>query len=375
MLVLACLLLCSLSVAGPVAAGSATGPAAEPRGGSRHAAESPVPLLAYYYQWFDPGSWQRAKTDLPHLGPYSSDDTTVMRQQIVWAKSAGIDGFIVSWKDSPVNDRRLEKLIKVAEAENFRLAMIYQGLDFSRRPLPTDRVAEDFRTFRDRFAQSPAFLRLGGKPLTVWSGTWKFSEADVARVTSAVRDDLLVLSTEKSVSGYRRIADVTDGLAYYWSSVNPGTNRGYEDKLGDLSRAVHGDGKYWVAPFAPGFDARPVGGTSTVPREDGRTLRAEYSAAVRSSPDVLGLISWNEFSENTHVEPSRNYGFRYLDELRDLRTTPAPDAPADSGDEEAAGSGDVPAWQWQVPAAAVSAAVVVGAVVRRRHSVRRGSER
>ena len=42
-----------------------------------------------------------------------------------------------------------------------------------------------------------------------------------------------------------------------------------------------------------------------MPRRDGATLRQEYAAALSSSPDALGLISWNEFSENTHVEPSQ----------------------------------------------------------------------
>ena len=70
--------------------------------------------------------------------------------------------------------------------------------------------------------------------------------------------------------------------------------------------------------FAPGFDARLVGGKSTVDRKDGETLRAEYAAAVNSSPDLLGLISWNEFSENSYVEPSQKFGTRYLDVLREL---------------------------------------------------------
>src|SRR5690242_15281108 len=49
-----------------------------------------VPVLAHYYIWFDPSSWDRAKVDLPQLGPYSSDDPAVMRQHIAWAKQAGI---------------------------------------------------------------------------------------------------------------------------------------------------------------------------------------------------------------------------------------------------------------------------------------------
>ena len=50
-------------------------------------------MLAYYYIWFDPQSWDRAKSDLPQLGRYSSDNVNVMRQHVQWAKQAGIDGF------------------------------------------------------------------------------------------------------------------------------------------------------------------------------------------------------------------------------------------------------------------------------------------
>ena len=275
---------------------------------------SPLPLFAYYYQWFDVRSWDRAKIDYPALGRYSSDDRQVMTRHIREAKTAGVTGFIVSWKDTPTDTRRLHSLADVAAREHFSLAMIYQGLDFNRKPLPVVKVAADFKMFAAQFAQDPVFYRMGGKPLTIWSGTWAFSHHDVASVTGAVRPALLVLSTEKSVAGYQRISDVTDGDAYYWSSVNPTTNRTYAAKLRDMSSAVHADGKYWIAPVAPGFDARLVGGTKTVPRGDGATLRTEYNTAMESSPDALGLISWNEFSENTYVEPSERLGRRYLDD-------------------------------------------------------------
>src|SRR4051794_34214543 len=94
-------------------------------------AESPaptpsVPILAYFYQWFDDSSWNRAKTDYPLAGRYSSDDLDVMRRQIKQAQGAGIDGFIVSWKRSELNDRRLQRLMGVARESNFKLAIIYQ---------------------------------------------------------------------------------------------------------------------------------------------------------------------------------------------------------------------------------------------------------
>jgi hypothetical protein len=295
---------------------------------------SPTPLLAYYYIWFNHSSWNRAKKDYPLIGTYSSSDPNVMRRQIREAKSAGINGFIVSWKNTRLNNQRLQLLMTVATQQHFKLAMIYQGLNFYRHPLPVSEVAADFITFRDKFASDPVFLRLNGKPLTIWSGTWAFSHAEVAKVTMAVRPSMLVLSTEKDVAGFQRIADVTDGDAYYWSSVNPATDTHYGPKLDQMSQAVHRDGKYWIAPFAPGFDARLVGGRGAVPRDNGQMLRTEYASAVRSSPDVLGLISWNEFSENSYVEPSERYRYQSLDVLRQLRGTSLPPltGPAAQGD-------------------------------------------
>jgi hypothetical protein len=293
-----------------------------------------IPLFAYYYLWFSHTSWNRAKKDYPLVGTYSSSDPRVVRIQMQEAKSAGINGFIVSWKDTPLDDHRLRLLMAVAAQQHFRLAMIYEGLDFHRHPLPVAEVAGDFKAFADHYASDPAFFRLGGKPLTIWSGTWAYSHADIAAVTAPVRGTIRVLATEKNLAGFLRVADVTDGDAYYWSSVNPATNTYYGPKLDAMSRAIHRDGKYWIAPFAPGFDARMVGGHEVVPRDNGRTLRTEYATALRSSPDILGLISWNEFSENSYVEPSVRYKDQSLDVLRQLRGTPvpAPTGPAQPSD-------------------------------------------
>jgi hypothetical protein len=322
-------LLTLLGLAGPATAGPArTGATVTADTGTQQQSGAPAltstPLFAYFYQWFDPSSWSRAKIDYPKLGRYSSDDVSVMRQQIEWAKQVGITGFIVSWKSTDVNNRRLQALMTVATQEKFSLAMIYQGLDFSRKPQPVDRVAADFKYFEQHFAPNPVFYRMGGKVLTIWSGTWAFSAADVAKVTTPVRSDMLVLNSEKSVAGYQRIAQWTDGDAYYWSSVNPDTNTGYASKLDDMSQAIHADQKYWIAPFAAGFDARLVGGAQQVSRNNGQTMRAEYATALGSSPDALGLISWNEFSENTYIEPSQKYGDEFLRLLAQLRLANPP---------------------------------------------------
>ncbi len=284
---------------------------------------SPIPTLAYYYIWFDTSSWDRAKIDYPQLGRYSSDDEAVMRQHIQWAKAAGIEGFIVSWKSTDVLNRRLDQLADLAEAENFKLAVIYEGLDFNRNPLPADKVASDLDVFIQRYAGRPAF-HLFAKPLVIWSGTWKFTTPEIAQVSKGRRDTLLLLASERNLDGYNRLANLVDGNAYYWSSVNPDTFSGYEDKLVGMSKAVHQNGGLWIPPAAPGFDARLIGGTSVVDRKNGDTFRSQINTAMASSPDALGVISWNEFSENSYIEPSVTYGSKYLDILGEIIHLPAP---------------------------------------------------
>jgi hypothetical protein len=319
MLVVAALLMAAIFIGKPVLTHASTNQGET----SQDPTVNPVPILAYYYIWYNTSSWNRAKTDTPLLGTYSSDDLAVIRQHIGEAKAAGISGFIVSWKSTEVLDRRLDQLANLAAQEDFKLAIIYQGLDFYRNPLPATQVASDLDYFIQHYANLAAF-QLFSKPLVIWSGTWKFSTQDIEQVTLSRRNSLLILASERNTEGYNRLANLVDGDAYYWSSVNPDTFPNYQDKLNQMSELVHANQGLWIAPAAPGFDARLIGGTTVVERMDGATFRTEINTAMASSPDALGIISWNEFSENSYIEPSQKYGNQYLNIISEINQTPSP---------------------------------------------------
>ena len=320
------------------------------------------PALAYYYIWYDATSWNRAKMDLPLAGKYSSDEQTVMLRQVQMAKAAGLRGFIVSWKSTEKLNRRLQQLADIAAANDFKLVVIYQGLDFNRDPLAEARVASDLDYFISHFSSQPAF-QLFQRPTVVLSGSWAYATDQIQRLGTGRRDKILLLASEKNVDGVNRLAGLVDGDAYYWSSVDPDTYPKYQNKLDSMAQAVHDLGGLWIAPAAPGFDARLIGGTKVVERDNGDTLRRQFASAATSSPDAVGIISWNEFSENSYIEPSRKYGTTYLDILSDLlhggtgQPSDASDG-LDSSSPAERGNG----WE-QWGALAMLAAVVVGATI------------
>jgi hypothetical protein len=152
------------------------------------------------------------------------------------------------------------------------------------------------------------------RPVIIWTGIEQFSRADVQRVRDGLGSSALLLAAAKTVDGYEKIADLVDGEAYYWSSADP-TAPATAAKLDQMSRAVHGHHGIWFAPAAGGFDGTTLGTTRVIPRNGGATLRDSLDAAFRSQPDAIGVISWNEWSENTYIEPGERYGDQELTAL------------------------------------------------------------
>ena len=302
------------------AAAAAASPAAATNGSAQ---ARPIPVLAYYYIWYNASSWNRAKIDYPLAGRYSSDDVAVARQQVNQAKQAGISGFLVSWKDTPVLDRRLEKIVDVAADAHFKLGIVFEGRDFHGKPLPMTDVERSFRYLTVHYGKNPVF-RIFGKPLVAWSGTWAYTHPELTMISHAYGSKLTLLAMEKDPAQYQSVAGLFRGDAYYWSSVDPLHTPGYAKKLSEFSAVVHKQGGLWIAPAAPGFDAKLVGGTRVIPRRNGQTLRAAMNTAIGSGADAIGLISWNEYSENSEVEPDRTYGGTALNVIASIEHAKAP---------------------------------------------------
>jgi hypothetical protein len=274
--------------------------------------QSDHPVLAFYYPWYDPGSFGNA-SDQPAMQPYQSDDPAQIRQQVQQAKSVGVNGFVSAWfGQGDRTDQNLTRLLDIAAEEGFT-ATIYFETDHFLPWGPSD-IAWQLERFYEDHLDHPAIVRYQGKPVIFF---WRTRAMDLGQ-WAAIRAQVdpghrAVWIAEGDV--FTQLADDTfDGIHPYsiaWSGNPAGT-------LASYAQRTHAyPGKLWVPTAMPGYDDTRLGrgadGFAT-PRGDGAFYRASFQGAIDSGPDWAILItSWNEWLEGHQIEPSATYGNLYLD--------------------------------------------------------------
>ena len=78
-----------------------------------------------------------------------------------------------------------------------------------------------------------------------------------------------------------------------------------------------GPRRVWTASVSPGYDDRALvsadGRTARVSdRDNGAYYDAQWRTALEAGADWVVVTSWNEWWENTHIEPSVRYGDLYV---------------------------------------------------------------
>jgi len=269
--------------------------------------------------------------DVPQQGLYNQAQASSYQLQIEEAVQAGVTGFLASWQGTGTNhqtsrssgyDQRLALLVQAVDSYNTShpTAPFYLGLAFSAfgdYTRPASELVADLHYFFQTYGQNPAFRNpFSPHPIVVFMDSRKFALSTVMAVWSAEHNDEYLVGDETPDS-WSRDAPYLDATTYYWSSEDPWTNRAAQGDVVNLGQQVHGAGKKWFSPFIPGYDKQLLGG-SCVPRDGVATLEKVWSVNSASSPQAWFGISWNEFVENTYMQPSVAYGSTYLNELKRL---------------------------------------------------------
>ncbi|MEP7104922.1 MAG: hypothetical protein ABI838_03640, partial [Chloroflexota bacterium] len=271
--------------------------------------------------------------DVPAAGLYDQRDAAAVDRQIATAAAAGVTGFLLDWQGTGLPNQSLW-----SSGANARLDLIVDRVDaydsvpgrtkfglglafavYGEYNRPKARMLRDLEYFTTRYGSHPAFENpYSPHPIVMLMASRRYS-SDVLPALAPLRSKLYLVGDETSASwpvdeGY------LDAASYYWSSENPWSNPTSGPEIAKLGDAVHAAGKRWFAPFTPGYDKELAGGRC-VPRNGTQTMRKLWELNGASQPDAWFGISWNEYVENTYLEPSQAYGATYLDELADLIAT------------------------------------------------------
>lgn len=302
--------------------------------GRLSAGRVPKLVLAHYYPWYTRETWNDPQLADRPAQVYSTDDRSDVEAVTRQARSAGIDVFVVSWQGRDVgdgvNDRRMRVVLNAAHASNgLRIAAFTETLAANPRhdpsgPTDPDTIFSWLADIVDSYGPDPSYLRIEGRPVIFVYSCWQLAPEEWlavrAKLRASGRDPLLIGDFYHSTE-----IGAFDG-EYQYSNVTLSPDQlDAVDRTESLRvRTYHllranDRRRIWIATVVPGYDDSRLANRAThlvVDRDNGRLYDTQWAVALDTAADWVMVTSWNEWWENTEIEPGLRYGSLFLDRTR-----------------------------------------------------------
>jgi glycoprotein endo-alpha-1,2-mannosidase len=304
-----------------------TPPAAAPAAAPPPAHPFPRTVFIHYYAWYSAppftptyGHWDGGdpnrpglpanitSASYPLLGPYSSTDPAVLRQQMAWIKAAQADVIAYSWWGvHDVTEANAPAVLDAAAAQGLHVS--FQLEPYKGRTVSS--MIDDIRYLYGKYGGHPAFYRVS-RPTMYGPST---APRGVFFVYSPPQDGTLD-SLRGTADDAIILARTDDGKLYSDSDIRASL------------RALRADGLYNYGAYtyhalpklssdyivvysaAPGFDnsrAAGVSNPSKVPRQDGAYYDRSWGGLAAAKPEGVAVVSFNEWHETTQIEPAKPF--------------------------------------------------------------------
>lgn len=291
----------------------------------------PPYLLAFYYAWYGTpngpmgnGRWihwysygyYMAKNH-PLIGLYDSWDEKVIKEHILEAIEAGIDGFVVSWwGPGSYETDTVYKMLRIVqdlkkEGKKFYTTVYYEGYEGK---TSLKNVIEDLTFVLEEFSDKEGFLKINNQPVV-------FIYSRAINNIPKNQWNIVLKETRKRWSNVIFIVDSTDidfakifGGIHIYNICGLKTYPKMEALLRDMDFKAKQKGIIHVMDIAPGYDDTYIRRPGfTVDREGGKLYEKLWELALDLNPDMVIITSWNEWHEATEIEPSVEEGIKYLE--------------------------------------------------------------
>jgi hypothetical protein len=268
----------------------------------------------------------------PLIGLYDSNDLDVLRCQVLQMKLAGIQGVMIDWygnddfNDFGVNNRNSLQMIRAIASARMKYAIVYEDSTVPKEIAggliaAADAVGHGRRLMQwmeQNMFSSPAYLKLGGRPVLLVFGNPYYSDDQYQQMFSVLPDKPLLFT--QCFPGSRSFPESGAG-DFDWPLPSGGTRYALDQQQQFLARMSS-----WPLAIAcafPRFDdiyAEAGVGKSWghVDDNDGQTYVETLTSALKSNARIVQLVTWNDYGEGTGIEPTVEYGYRDLETTQRL---------------------------------------------------------
>ncbi len=262
----------------------------------------------------------------PLIGPYHSGDKDVIEYHLLLMKYSGIDGILIDWYGTyDVNDfsmvrENTEQVVEMMDEVGLDYAIVYEDrflntvVNAQMAPTPESAAKRDMRYLESNFFSDSNYIKIDNNPLLMVFGPITLETPEQwteVFSTLSTPPTFLTLWDSSSEAGENAQGE------YAWVyEDNSYLQNFYTNTLPSLEIGMGG--------AYPGFhDFYQEGGSSssigwTIEHDNGATLDQTLQMAANNDLDYLQLITWNDFGEGTMFEPTEEFGFSYLKEVRDF---------------------------------------------------------
>ncbi|MCC6616166.1 MAG: glycoside hydrolase family 99-like domain-containing protein [Anaerolineae bacterium] len=308
-----------------------------------------TPDVSGYWGWhwtmnhFDPAQGTDGRPDiashyLPLTGPYDSQDAAVLEYQTLLMKLSGIDGVIVDWygtedfRDYAVLNAATSKLFEAVRRAGLRFVICYEdqtlGHMVDEGHITSDqtlqRAQEDMLYLQANQFGDPAYLKHDGQPLLFVFGPQVLRQPSDWETVFAALDVTPALVTLDGHMAFGALA------SYPWPpmqmaggvSLAPAALDSYLERFYRNARRQD----VIVGSAFPAFhDIYQQAGVRSsygyIDPQNGETLRHTLDLALAADPQIVQLVTWNDYGEGTIIEPTEEFGYQYLEIVQTTRRT------------------------------------------------------
>jgi hypothetical protein len=279
----------------------------------------------------------------PLTGPYDSRDPALLEYQVLLMKLSGIDGVIVDWYGSEnfwdygVLNESTQALFEYINEASLLFSICYEDqtirnmIDNNHLALDNARenAQKEMRYLESNWFREDVYLRVSERPVLFIFGPQYFKSAPDWEDLFSVLNITPVFITEDNM--LPPVATSSYPWPPMWASQNGVlTEKVLKDYLTSFYKKTT-DWSFWVASAFPGFydiykEAEVSSGYGYLDSRDGETFKETLQLALDNQPDAIQLVTWNDYGEGTNIEPTNEFGYKYLGIVQDaIRASINPD--------------------------------------------------